>query len=49
MIFQDHPSEDGACSERRFQVYKQCISALQNNDLNNKMASELVGLLMLEV
>ena len=30
-------------------VYKQCITALQKNDMNNKMASELVGLLMLEV
>lgn len=42
------PAESSGHNERRFMVYKQCITALQKNDMNNKMASELVGLLMLE-
>ena len=43
------PPEDASHNERRYVVYKQCISALQKNEMNNKMAAELVGLLMLEV
>lgn len=43
------PCEDGSSVGRRCAVYRQCISTLQQNDLNNKMASELVALLMLEV
>ncbi|XP_053406526.1 Fanconi anemia group I protein-like [Mercenaria mercenaria] len=42
------PPDSTVCVERRSHVYKQCIDALQKNDMNNKMASELVGLLMLE-
>ncbi|XP_052249477.1 Fanconi anemia group I protein-like isoform X2 [Dreissena polymorpha] len=42
------PPENSSSVERRCHVYKQCISALQKYEVNNKMASELVGLLMLE-
>lgn len=48
-IFLGSPCENATSIGRRCAVYKQCISALQRNDLNSKMASELVGLLMLEV
>ncbi|XP_052773916.1 Fanconi anemia group I protein-like [Mya arenaria] len=42
------PIESPGSVDRRCAVYRQCISALQKNELNNKMASELIGLLMLE-
>ncbi|KAK3595809.1 hypothetical protein CHS0354_014625 [Potamilus streckersoni] len=42
------PPDDTTCISRRLKVYKFCINMLQKNEMNNKQASDLVGLLMLE-
>ncbi|KAM9311358.1 Fanconi anemia group I protein [Gastrophryne carolinensis] len=48
-IFKGSPcSEDGAV-RRRFAIYKHCIDLVESGDLQREVASEIVGLLMLEV
>ncbi|KAL3863875.1 hypothetical protein ACJMK2_005602 [Sinanodonta woodiana] len=47
-ILNGSPPDDTVCVSRRLEVYKFCINMLQKNEMNNKQASDLVGLLMLE-
>ncbi|KAJ8317546.1 hypothetical protein KUTeg_005450 [Tegillarca granosa] len=41
-------SGDSAGAKRKLIIYQQCITVLEKNELNNKTASDLVGLLRLQ-
>ncbi|XP_077327370.1 Fanconi anemia group I protein [Lithobates pipiens] len=48
-IFKGSPCTEDVAVRRRLAVYKHCIELVESGDLQREVASEIVGLLMLEV
>ncbi|KAM5171281.1 Fanconi anemia group I protein [Mantella aurantiaca] len=48
-IFKGSPCTEDVSVRRRLAVYKHCIELVESGDLQREVASEIVGLLMLEV
>ncbi|XP_040198345.1 Fanconi anemia group I protein [Rana temporaria] len=48
-IFKGSPCTEDVAVRRRLAVYKHCIDLVESGDLQREVASEIVGLLMLEV